>query len=221
MHVKESIWIRAQLARLRDEDLFPLLDVGSSTLDYRTQVQPWIDENVFAPLRSRGGRIVHTDIKRARGVDLVGDLCDGAFQAQLRGLGIRAALICNILHHLPDRSSVVRAALDVLPPGGLLVVSGPHSYPRHYDPIETMYRPTPEQVASEFVGTTMLAGAIIDSGNWRQWSAGERGGRSLGRFLGRMCLPIHRPLEWIRMLPHVPYIFRHMKAYAVLLRKGG
>jgi len=219
VHIRESLWIRERLAGIGDRELFPVLDVGSSTLDYRTRVQPFVDANVFAPLRARGGAVVHTDIKRAPGVDLVGDLLDPAFREQLCALDIRTALVNNILHHLPERSPVARAVAEIVPRGGHILVSGPYRYPRHYDPIETMYRPTPEAAASEFPGTEIVDRAIIDSGNWRQWTPGERGGRSLGRFLLRIAAPFHRPREWARTLPHLPYVFRHMKAYAVLLRK--
>jgi hypothetical protein len=220
MHVLESLWIRDRLARLGDDELFPLLDVGSSTLAYRTRVQPWIDANVFAPLRARGGRLIHADIKQAPGIDVVGDLLDLAFQARLRALGVRSVLVCNVLHHVSDRHALTKAVVDILPARGLIVASGPYRYPRHYDPIETMYRPTPEEVARDFPGTVLLDGAILDSGNWRGWNAGERGGRGLGRFLVRACLPFYKPGEWWRMLPHVPYLLRHMKAYAALLRKA-
>ena len=219
MHVGESLWIRERLARIPDADLFPVLDVGSSTLEYRTRIQPWVDENLFAPLRARGGKVIYADIKQAPGVDVVVDLLDPASRAHLSALGARTALVCNILHHLADRGPIARAVVDLLPPGGYLVVSGPYRYARHYDPIETMYRPTPEEAAREFPGTRLVEGAIIDGGNWRQWNPGERGGRSLGRFLARICIPFYRPGEWLQIVPHIPYLFRHMKAYAVLLRK--
>ena len=218
MNLRESLWIRERLARIPDADLFPVLDVGSSTLDYRTRVQPWIDENLFAPLRARGGKVIHADVKQAPGIDLVVDLLDPGDRARLRSLAPRAALVCNVLEHLPERGPLARAVVDLLPPGGHVVVTGPYRYPRHDDPVDTMFRPTPEEVAREFPGTRLLEGAVIDSGNWREWSPGERG-RSLGRFLARMCLPLHRPAEWARLVPHVPYLFRHMKAYAAVLRK--
>jgi len=37
MQVLESQWLGRQLARVPDAELFPLLDIGSSTLEYRTQ----------------------------------------------------------------------------------------------------------------------------------------------------------------------------------------
>src|SRR4051812_32815064 len=130
MHIRESLWLRAELSRLPDKDLFPLLDVGSSTLVYRTTVQPHIEANVFAPLGARGGRVFHVDLKPAPGVDLTGDLCDPAFLATLEGLGIRSVMISNLLHHLSDRQPLIASVLRLVRPGGYIIVSGPYRYPR-------------------------------------------------------------------------------------------
>ena len=219
MHILESLWIRDRLSRIPDVDLFPVVDVGSSTLEYRTRTQPWIDENLFAPLRARGGGVIYIDAKQEPGVDVVVNLLDARSRARIRTLGARTALICNILHHLTDRGPIARGLVETLPVGGHIVASGPFQYAPNYDPVETMYRPRPEAAAQEFPGTQLVDSAIIDSGNWRQWHPGERGGRSLLRFLTRMCAPCYRPAEWLRLLPHVPYLFRHMKAYVILLKK--
>ena len=66
MHRLESRWIGDHLARLPDERLFPLLDIGSSTNDFRTRVQPYLEQNIYAPLRARGGRVFHA-MKRSLG----------------------------------------------------------------------------------------------------------------------------------------------------------
>ena len=79
MNVLESQWLGQRLAALPAEELFPLLNVGSSTGEFRTRTQPWIDQKIFAPMRQRGGTVYHLDIKEAPGVDIVGDLFDPVF----------------------------------------------------------------------------------------------------------------------------------------------
>jgi hypothetical protein len=74
VHVETAAWTRAALEAI---DLPPgsrALDIGSSTLHYRTVEQPHIDEQVMAPLRARGVEIVYLDAKDAPGVDVVYDL---------------------------------------------------------------------------------------------------------------------------------------------------
>jgi hypothetical protein len=214
----ESQWIRDRLAELPDEDLFPIMDVGSSTLEYRTVVQPYVEANVFAPLRRRDGKVWHVDAKDAPGVDLVGDLLDPDFRARLRDLGIRSATVCNVLAHLGDPHPVAAAISDVVPTGGHILVTGAYQLPQTMDPIDTMFRPTVEEAAALFPGTRIVTGEIIDAGNWRQWDRAERG-RTLPRTVARLMVPVYRPSKWREVAVQVPYFFKHLKTFAVLLRK--
>jgi hypothetical protein len=214
----ESQWLARRLSQIPDRDLFPLLNVGSSTLEFRTRTQPYIDANVFAPLRARHGAVYHADMKAAPGVDLVGDLLDPAFRDRLADLRPRSVLLSNVLEHVEQREPLCHALLNILPKDGHLFVSGPHDYPYHPDPIDTMYRPTIEEIHALFPGTMIIDSAILDSGNWRQWNPAERG-RPLGRTLVRLLVPIYRPRKWLELVRQSPYLFKHIKAFAVVLRK--
>ncbi len=215
----ESRWIGERLAEVPDASLFPLLDLGSSTAEFRTQVQPYIEERIFAPLRERGGRVWHVDAKEAPGVDLAGDLLDARFIARLRELRARSALVLSILQHVRDREALARAVLELVPAGGFIVVSGPRRFPRHHDPIDTLFRPSIEDVHALFPGTQLVAGTILDAGNWRQWRAEERGGRTLSRYVARLCTPFYRPRKWLEVATEAPYLIRHIETYAVVLRR--
>ncbi|MEZ0267146.1 MAG: methyltransferase type 11 [Phycisphaerae bacterium] len=219
MNLLESQWLGQRLASIPDDELFPLLNVGSSTLEFRTRTQPYIDQNVFAPLRARSGQVYHLDMKPDPGVDLVGDLLDPAFLASLRKLTVRSAMVSNLLEHVTVRDEICKTLLDVIPDGGYIICSGPHTYPYHADPIDTMFRPSVEQIHAHFPGTTVVDSAIIDSGNWRQWNVAERG-RPLGRSLARLLVPFYRPKKWLELARQSPYILKHIKAFAVVLRKG-
>jgi SAM-dependent methyltransferase len=218
LHVLEAQWLEQHLARLPDAALFPLLNVGSSTLKYRTVDQPHVDAHVLAPLRKRG-RIIHLDLKPDEGVDVVGNLVDPAFLASLKGLGVRSLMISNLLHHLVDRGPLIRSVLELVQPGGFIIVTGPYRYPRHYDPIDTMYRPTPRELADLFPGARLVEGSIIHSADILHWRAIERGGRSLPRTLARLLLPFYRPKEWVRLARQSPYIVLPIKAVGVVLER--
>ena len=97
MNLLESKWLGERLAAISDDQLFPLLNIGSSTLEFRTVTQPYIDHNIFTPLRKRGGTVYHADIKAAPGVDLVGDLLDPAFLAELSQSCVSQASIAEPL----------------------------------------------------------------------------------------------------------------------------
>ena len=218
MNLLESEWLGSRVASIPDDALFPLLNVGSSTLEFRTRTQSYIDRNIFAPLRARGGKVYHLDMKRAPGVDIVGDLLEPTLLKEIATIQIRALMISNLLEHITKRQEICNVAMKILPPGGYIFVSGPHDYPYHPDPIDTMFRPTIAEVHALFPRTTIVDSAIIDSGNWREWNAGERG-RPLGRTIARLLMPLYRPTKWWELARQSPYIFKHITAYMLVLRK--
>lgn len=218
MNLLESEWLGQRLASIPDEALFSLLNVGSSTLEFCTQTQPYIDKNIFAPLRTRGGKIYHLDMKSAPGVDIVGDLIDLKFLEQIAKLEIRSVMISNLLEHVTNRQKLCEVITDIIPIGGYIFVSGPHHYPFHADPIDTMFRPTVEEARALFPHTKIIDSAILDSGNWRQWNVAERG-RPLGRTIARLLIPFYRPAKWWELARQSPYIFKHITAFALILRK--
>lgn len=218
MNTLESQWLGQRLASIPDGALFPLLNVGSSTLEFRTETQPYIDQNIFSPLRARGGTVYHLDMKKAPGVDIVGDLLNLEFRQQLGTLHIQSIMISNLLEHVTNRQEICDVLISMLRPGGYLFITGPHNYPYHCDPIDTMFRPTIAEMHAHFPHTTLIDSAIIDSGNWRQWNRAERG-RSLSRAIARLFFPFYHPANWWEVALQVPYFFKHITAFALILRK--
>jgi len=218
VNLLESQWLGRRLAAIPDDAIFPMLNVGSSTLEFRTRTQPYIDTNIFAPLRARGGKVYHLDMKRAPGVDIVGDLFDPSLLNEIATIQIQSIMISNLLEHITNRQEICDVAMKILPTGGYLFVTGPHDYPYHPDPIDTMFRPTITEVHTNFPHTTIVDSAIIDSGNWRQWNIGERG-RPLWQTIARLLVPFYRPTKWWELMRQAPYIFKHITAFALILRK--
>ena len=64
----------------------------------------------------------------------------------------RALLCCNVLEHVRDPGEFARRCGTLVMSGGVLAVTVPRSYPHHSDPIDTLYRPTPEEAAALFPG---------------------------------------------------------------------
>lgn len=218
MLIKEAEWVAAQLSRVSEDDLSPLLNLGSSTEDFGTR-QPHIGELVFEPLRRRGTRVVNVDVKSAPGVNVVGDICDPAVAQQVRDTGVRAALVSNLLEHVPDPDAMARAVVDVMPPGALIVVTGPRRFPYHPDPIDNRFRPDAEEAARLFPETTVIETATIDAGAWREWDPRERAGRSRTRPIVRALVPFYRPGNWLDAVRQLPYLVRSVQAFGLVLRK--
>ena len=135
MNILESEWLGSRLAQISDEELFPFLNVGSSTRDFRARVQPHIDKNIFALFEgSRRQSLSLLDLKGDDGVDIVGNFQDPALVENLASLQIRSIMVSNLLEHVTNPTLVCDTALKLIPHGGYVILSGPRDYPFHADP---------------------------------------------------------------------------------------
>ena len=152
----EAEAIRLREILLAQGEISPLLNLGSSTRAFREAAKPHIERELFAPLHAAGVKIVHSDLKPADGVDVVGDIMDPAVRAALKAQGFRSLLIANMLEHVANRDAVTAACEEVVGPGGLILATVPSSFPYHADPIDTGYRPRPGELAAAFTGSETL-----------------------------------------------------------------
>jgi SAM-dependent methyltransferase len=160
----EALWLRFALDGFPSERLSPMLNLGSSSAETREAVQPWIAHQVLHPLHIRGVEVVHVDLRELPGVDVQADLTDPRDVERLKGFRARAVLCCNLLEHVTEPDRLARHCLELLGPGGLLFVTVPFSYPHHRDPIDTMYRPSPGELAELLADARQLEAAILDTG---------------------------------------------------------
>lgn len=149
MFVEETEWIKNSLQSALP-DCSSVLDIGSSNLKFRTEIQPHITANLYQPLVDRGCRVTHADIKEDEGVDLVIDFSRTDLPDSLFGQQYDLVICCNILEHVADRDVFMTNLSRFTRQGGLLLITVPHLYPRHNDPIDTMYRPNSAELR-EFV----------------------------------------------------------------------
>jgi hypothetical protein len=221
MLIAEAKWLGRQIAELEPERVFPLLDVGSSTQRFRSIEQPWIDREIFASARHAGHLVSHLDAKAAPGVDIVADLGNpGALEGLVRR-GYRSVFCSNLLEHVRNREAIARTLVWLVPPGGYLFVSCPYRYPYHPDPIDTMFRPTPTELAALFSGTRLYREAVIVGGNY--FHELRRSPLATLKLLLRLLLPFYKPRGWRRALGefrrHLPWLFRPFAATCVVLQR--
>src|SRR5438045_2268921 len=100
MFEAEARWLRRALDAFPPERLSPLLNLGSSSAVVRQTVQPWIENEIFRPLRDRGIETVHVDMRQSPGVDVQIDLTDAADVHRLAAFQSPALLCCNLLEHV-------------------------------------------------------------------------------------------------------------------------
>lgn len=178
MFLEEAGWIRSQLAGAALPPGSRVLDLGSSTLEYRTVVQPHISERVHRPLLERGCELTCADIKDGEGVDLVVDLSRTDLPAATFARPYDLVICSNILEHIVDRATFIRNVLRFCAAPGLLLCTVPRYFPWHADPIDTMYRPSAEQLVAdlgEHADVTVQAAAVlrIDDPSYYQFQPGR------------------------------------------------
>lgn len=228
MFEREARWIGDRLAAYPPPLLSPLLNVGSGTAVFRETVQPWIDRDLLAPLAARGVEIVHLDARPAAdgsrdgqgdGIDIRADLLRDADFGRVAGARRYAALLCcNVLEHVYDPGEFARRCAMLVRPGGIIVVSVPRSYPHHADPIDTLYRPTPEEAAALFPHSTIVAGEIIDVGLSYRDEVRRRPWLLL-RHLLRFPAPFLGLAKWRNSMTKPYWLFANYRVSAAVLRR--
>lgn len=186
MRISEARWISKTLLGLPPAEVSPLVNVGSSTGEFREVRQPHIDREVFAPLRAAKIQIVHADLKSAPGVDVAGDLMDEGVQATLRARGCRTVLSSNLLEHVRDPRAFAGAMRALVPKGGYLVVTVPRSYPFHADPIDTGFRPTPDEIAELFPKVELVRGEIVEDTTYARELIDQGPRKAVKKLLGAL-----------------------------------
>ncbi len=217
MHIEEAIWIQEQLENLQDTDITPLLNLGSSTHKFRTESQPFIDQLIFAPLRARNLKIIHSDIKKDEGVDIVGNILDPSFSRNIKENHVRLVLCSNMLEHVFNLKDMTTAINKLLPENGLLIVTVPYKYPLHMDPIDTGFRPTPEEISNLFPNTYIMDEKVVYVG--KVYDGIKKKPLELPRMLIRIFLPFIRFQGWKTVVNKLLWMFKKRYVSCVLLKK--
>jgi hypothetical protein len=217
MHIEEAEWIKTQLGSLHKEKISPLLNIGSSTEEFRVRQQPHIDALIFKPLRDANVVVVHQDIKSAPGVDIIGDLTEEAFLNRLRAMQFQSVICSNLLEHVVNRQEIADALLQIIPLGAYLVVTVPSHYPKHLDPIDTMYRPSIDELATLFRGANIVDSELIDVGT--VWDSISTKPAEFFKLVIRLGLPFYKPDGWVTAFNRTLWMFRRRKITCILLKK--
>jgi hypothetical protein len=214
----EACWLRDALDGFSPERLSPLLNLGSGSALVREAAQPWTERQLFGPLRARGIDIVHVDMRAGPGVDVQADLTDPANLIRLNALRPKALLCCNLLEHVFAPARLAQHCLAMLATGGLVFVTVPFSYPYHRDPIDTMYRPGPQELAELFVGARLLDSTILGAGKSYRDDVRQRPWLLL-RHVARFPVPFLSLEKWRRSMAKLYWLTAEYKISCVVFEK--
>lgn len=220
MLLQEAEVIRDWVGRMDLKQGDVCLNLGSSTKRFREVTQPVIHSHIIGPIERTGCRVIHCDLKPDDGVDEVGDLLNADFQRRLIDYDPDLVICTNLLEHLRDPGGFASACGTILKKGGHCLFTVPSSFPYHPDPIDTMYRPAPAELAKVLPGWKVIASADVEAGNLREEIAAEpNAAASLVRQVARAAMPFYRPKQWYPAAHKLLWLFRRYRVAAVLLQK--
>lgn len=216
MLVEEAKWLAGELSVLKPAQR--LLNLGSSTHHFRTIDQPHIDRLVFSPLSERGVSVTHVDLKQAPGVDVVADLSRESDLLALAAERFDCVLCSNLLEHVLAPEVLAARIGRLVATGGLLVVTVPHRFPHHGDPLDTMFRPNVDELVALFEGTELISSAILESASSFAQTLAARP-RLLALNLVRLALPWYKPATWFELVKYLPKSFLPYQVSCIVLRR--
>ena len=220
MRPEEAAWIGARLAKYEPTVLSPMLELGAATAYFRTVMKPHIDREVHAPLRSRGVTILHSDIQTGDGVDICGDATHPETQERLRAVGAHCVLCCNMMEHVEDPAELARLCDHILAPGGIMIVTVPYSYPFHLDPIDTYFRPSPDQLVELFPGYKVIASEAVEAGSYTK-EIQEAGNLpvEIAKAAAKLVVPLGGYQKWKSRVHKFMWLTRPYVVSCAVLRK--
>lgn len=215
MMVCDSKWLAEAISKCKDDEISPILNIGSSTKNFREIEQPHIYANVFRPIEERGLQVIHTDLKSAPGVDVAADIFDDAALEKLKSYKPRSIICTHMFEHVTEREKLAERLMSILPEGGRFFITVPYSYHYHADPIDTMYRPSPDELSALFKGQTIIKKDVLIGGNY--WDKiKQRPVTLFFRHFFRFFAPFLGLRKWKRSMRKLYWLFHPYKVSAIM-----
>ena len=225
MLIEEAKWIGKEIMSASKPG-YKILNIGSSSLEFRTITQSHIEKFIFRPLKENNIKVIHTDIVNEKGVDIVGDLTNPDFIIQLKKKKYDLILCSNLLEHLKEKQPIVDAILEILPKASKAIITVPYNYPYHLDPIDTMYRPNTNELHQLFKNTELLKEEILigksvnkNTISINYWQKLKITPIILFKLLIRILFPFYKPKVWLYTFLSLKNMFSPFSVSCILIKK--
>lgn len=218
MLIEEALWIKNQIEKHFNVDDFPLLNLGSSTKKFREIEQRHINDEIFNPLTKKDLKVIHTDIKQIDGVDIVGNINDAEFRKHIKSYNIQSILCSNLLEHVENPSQMVESIIEILPLNGKLIISTPFYFPFHKDPIDTLLRPTIEDLNILFKDLKNISSMTVIS-NDNLYKVFKSNPKYFFVMLTRWISPFYKFHEWKLYINDLVKLKKNFTANCIVFKK--
>jgi len=151
-----------------------VINLGAGDVVKTSRKKPWINNNVFVPLNDRGLKTVNVDFFDFPGIDKLADFSQPqALRFLSEYQSPKLIILANVLEHISQstRENLIRELERNLRQGDYLLITAPHAYPYHPDPIDSMYRPSFENLQALLNLNWLFAGHVNCGSFWRDLSS--------------------------------------------------
>ena len=214
MLAEESIWISKKIKEILPERPFPVLNIGSSTLKYRTVTQSFIQKNIFSLFDDEKNQVIHLDMKEDEGIDMVGDLYDEQFRNKIKNLKPKLILCNNILMYLNNktRKELADILYEILDTNGYLIITNSHVFPPAHDPVESYYRASPKKMYKELFHSFKVLDSQITQTHFSFYKDLKSKPKVVLIKIIRIFLPFYNTKEWWFLMKY--YVINLKKNYS-------
>jgi hypothetical protein len=172
MRIEESLKIKQilEIHYKKNKYFKYVINLGSGNIEQLEKAKPWVSKNVFDPLKKTQAQVLHVDAENFPGVDIVQDLSlpnSLSFSDHLNGS--KLFILASVLEHIPRKAhrEFLKKIYAKMSSSDGLIITVPNDYPYHADPIDNMYRPSPDDL-KKLLPLKWLAAEIIITGSYRE-----------------------------------------------------
>jgi hypothetical protein len=175
-----------------------IINLGSGNVEQLKKTKPWVSKNIFDVFKKQNAKILHIDAEDFPGVDIVQDLSKAnslSFCDKLKGS--RLFILANVLEHIPKKAHAefLKKIYSKMKTKDGLIITVPYDYPYHADPIDTMYRPPPNDL-KRLLPLTWLAGEIVTAGSYREEFRRMNTLKKIRKLLKPLWI-LQKPKKWL------------------------
>ena len=168
MRFKESLKIKNIINN--HKPFANIINLGSGNREQLKKTKPWVSKNVFDLFKKQKAKILHVDAENFPGVDIVQDLSQPnslSFCDKLKGS--KLFILANVLEHIPKKvyAEFLNKIYSKMNSKDGLIIMVPYGYPYHADPIDTKYRPSPNEL-NQLLPLTWLEDEIVSAGSYKE-----------------------------------------------------
>ena len=200
MRLEESIFINNVLKKYytQHKHLKYIINLGSGNVEQLKKTKPWVSKNVFDLFKKQKAKILHVDAENFPGVDIVQDLGQPnslVFCDSLKGS--KLFILANVLEHIPKKAHAefLMKIYSKMKSNDGLIITVPYDYPYHADPIDTMYRPSPNEL-KKLLPLTWLETEIVSAGSFKE----EFSHMNILKKIRKLLKPLwifQKPTKWL------------------------